>query len=141
MCLVIACTFRFSDLSLLFQLAEADIIFVQRVQVTTQTASLSADASFCVPDLTDADADTNIHNAFGDSFVSGFLKGGEFASVIAIKVHDCARIQEVKSRLETYIRSLQMTTPPAVEFDVDGETEISISVRQRGGQVQLAGRE
>lgn len=106
---------------------------MSRVQVTTLTSSLSADAKLCSLDPTVLDDDS----ICGDTFISGFLKGGEFSSIVSVKVHDKNRIGKVRAQLEMYIRSLQTITPPLAELDAAGETEISISVQWRGGQVDF----
>lgn len=124
-----------ANLTPVLKLVEADIILVLRVQATTETNILSDKTELVsVRDIGVSD----FAETFGDTFISGTLVGGEFASVISLKVGDSTKNPEVKSQLESYIRALQTKTPTFHEFDIDGETEISISLRRRGGPAQLA---
>ncbi|KAF2749688.1 hypothetical protein M011DRAFT_511702 [Sporormia fimetaria CBS 119925] len=77
---------------------------------------------------------------YGDSFISGFMEGGEFNAVISIKLNDKSKYRAVKQAIDVQLA----VGPPTLEigaqqsFDKEHSealkhTEISISVNWVGG--------
>ncbi|KAJ7483182.1 hypothetical protein FB451DRAFT_101262 [Mycena latifolia] len=72
---------------------------------------------------------------YGDSFISGFVEGGEFAALISIKLHDRSKADQIKQQLELGFSFKADLVKP---LPIDGETTIAVS--WKGGGDILDGR-
>lgn len=116
---------------------DSQLNYVVSVKVNNIDQSEPVDMEFQpIKDLT-PDRFTEV---YGDSFISGFLTGGEFNAVISIDVHDKAKLSQVKQSVD-----VQLAVGPAPVFVGAKEsinsthkkvlegTEITISVNWVGG--------
>ncbi|KAJ7219817.1 hypothetical protein B0H12DRAFT_978585, partial [Mycena haematopus] len=76
---------------------ESDINYFFQVRVTNQHIT--------APDLTEFAPIPNIpssefNRVYGDSFISGFIEGGEFNALISIKLNDRSQAKQIKGNLE-----------------------------------------
>jgi hypothetical protein len=102
-----------------------------RVKVTNQTPSAPHNFEFNPLDNVDK---ANLLDVYGDSFISGFLSGGEFVGLVNIKVHDPSRISVIKARLEAAFGAAQARGSLDVgDFNLADEIETSIFVNWCGG--------
>jgi hypothetical protein len=67
------------------QIPKSDLNLVLTVRVTNDVLNLSDEAQFNLVEGVDK---TKFSEIYGDRFISGFLRGGEFVSLISIKVRD-----------------------------------------------------
>ncbi|KAI5776497.1 hypothetical protein EDC01DRAFT_463456 [Geopyxis carbonaria] len=117
------------------QFKESDINFLIHVKVTNQTMVQQENIRF--QRLKNLPVD-KFHDVFGDTFISGFLEGGEFTSLISLKVVDRKRKEEVKDQAKIALTS--PTASPdaeraayAARKSLQENTEIAISVNWSGG--------
>lgn len=123
----------------------ADINIIVTVKVTNQTTLMRSNARF-IP-LKDIKPGTQeFHDSYGDSYISGFIQGGEFTGIISIKVLDRSNVDvtvnKIKARLDAKDNS---TTPSGFTLNsndvffsngsasVTGKTESHIHVSWMGG--------
>ncbi|KAJ6538432.1 hypothetical protein DFH09DRAFT_930393 [Mycena vulgaris] len=115
---------------------ESDINYLIQVRVTNQRLT--------APDLTEFDPIPNVpHSEFtrvyGDSFISGFIEGGEFSALISIKLKDRSKSKEIKGQLEAKVNFQAVDVAIAGELQktdsdtsIDGETTIAVSWKGGG---------
>ncbi|KAF7343735.1 hypothetical protein MSAN_01954100 [Mycena sanguinolenta] len=120
---------------------ESDINYFIQVRVTNQKLT--------APDLTDFTPIPNVpfsefNRVYGDSFISGFIEGGEFNALISIKLKDSSKATQIKAQLEAEMRfgAVEVSGTGAVDKDntssnIDGETTIAVSWRG-GGDIKDA---
>ncbi|KAK0665024.1 hypothetical protein DIS24_g318 [Lasiodiplodia hormozganensis] len=79
-------------------------------------------------------------DVYGDSFISGFLEGGEFSAVISIQVADRSRLRRVKQAVDLALAVGPSPVSIGAQESVDKDhsevlqdTEITISVNWTGG--------
>ncbi|KAJ6479052.1 hypothetical protein C8R45DRAFT_833116 [Mycena sanguinolenta] len=115
---------------------ESDINYFIQVRVTNQRLT--------APDLTDFTPIPNVpfsefNRVYGDSFVSGWVEGGEFNALISIKLSDRSTATQIKGQLEAEMRlgAVEVSGAGAVNkqntsSNIDGETTIAVSWRGGG---------
>lgn len=116
---------------------ESDINFIVSVKVTNEVPVSFGHMEFRpIPGLNPV----HFPAVYGDSFIAGFLEGGEFSAIVSIKVDDKSKISKVKLAAEVQLlpRSLIQPFSSNALLDKDNEdiwkdTEISISVSWAGG--------
>lgn len=79
-------------------------------------------------------------DVYGDSFISGFLEGGEFSAVISIQVTDRSRLRRVKQAVDLALAVGPSPVSIGAQESIDKDhsevlqdTEITISVNWTGG--------
>ncbi|CAE6476509.1 unnamed protein product [Rhizoctonia solani] len=125
------------------KIATSDINLVISVKVTNETTTLGTHPKiFEIPGLQDTveNSEARFHQVYGDSYISGFVVGGEFHATMSIKVLDRSQKNEIISDLtrklgKTKDKSLQETTNRLRDTFNDSmkQAETSISVHWRGG--------
>ncbi|KAJ7292061.1 hypothetical protein C8J57DRAFT_1044173 [Mycena rebaudengoi] len=120
---------------------ESDINYLIQVRVTNQRLS--------APDLTHFEPlahvpDSEFTRVYGDSFISGFIEGGEFNALISIKLKDRSSAKAIKGQLEVDLNftAIKVSGDAAVDksdssSNIDGETTISVSWKG-GGDIKDA---
>ncbi|KXJ88990.1 hypothetical protein Micbo1qcDRAFT_112687, partial [Microdochium bolleyi] len=120
----------------------SDINLVISVQVINQTTTLKDSAKFLQMEGVRAGS-PEFNDAFGDCYISGFIEGGDFNSIISMRCLD-------RSKTNSVIRSIKKITKTQTEpqdFSMDSygfsdglagsnalkETETTISVNWMGG--------
>ncbi|CAE6443611.1 unnamed protein product [Rhizoctonia solani] len=115
----------------------ADINAVVSVKVINQTTRLDDNPQFnTIPGV---DNDEKFHRVYGDTYISGFIEGGEFHSIISIRVLDSARKEQIISSLK---QKLANVDPKSFTFNLKSSSaftpemkhaETSIFVNWCGG--------
>jgi hypothetical protein len=110
---------------------ESEINFIIQVKVTNLTTKLPINVEFNEIPLKDPNDFTKI---YGDTFISGFLEGGEFFGLISMKVHDVSKIQKIKADLELAFSAVSGKGSGGYNTTTfSNEAETSISVNWSGG--------
>ncbi|KAF7352090.1 hypothetical protein MVEN_01171800 [Mycena venus] len=120
---------------------ESDINYFIQVRVTNQHLT--------APDLTDFAPIPNVpfsefNRVYGDSFISGFIEGGEFNALISIKLNDSSQATRIRGDLagSMGLDGIQVSAKASldkedVSSNIDGETTISVSWKG-GGDIKDA---
>ncbi|KAF7324485.1 Major facilitator superfamily MFS-1 [Mycena kentingensis (nom. inval.)] len=123
------------------KIKESDINYLISAKVVNQRLE--------APDLTQFAPLANVPaseftNVYGDSFISGFLEGGEFNALISIKAKEKSAVQKIMGQLQVNLAfaggAVQVAGTAAggkdsVNTKIDGETTISVSWKG-GGDIQ-----
>ncbi|KAK6355236.1 hypothetical protein TWF696_004350 [Orbilia brochopaga] len=114
---------------------EADLNFYIRVRVINQKVDLKEAMQFNPEWVVVEDEFTN---CFGDTFISGFVEGGEFNALLSIKVLNKSKLQDVETGIKaTFGKSLfTLDTEGKTEWekrDIDGHVEMAVSAIWSGG--------
>jgi hypothetical protein len=113
------------------KIKESDINFIIQVKVTNQTTEIHGEPEFNPIDGLTSPQFTDL---YGDTFISGFLEGGEFVGVVSVKVHDSNKIQDIKGELEIAFSAVQAKGSGTYNgSDLAKDAETSISVNWSGG--------
>ncbi|KAK6508954.1 hypothetical protein TWF481_003722 [Arthrobotrys musiformis] len=121
---------------------QSDLNVVVSVKVVNQTTILQDTSKF--KDLEGVKPGTEEFNdIYGDSFISGFIEGGDFLGVVSIKVLDRSKVGEVARELKKGMNTMKSEgeftlsdIPESGSFgsaSASRETEASISVNWMGG--------
>ncbi|KAK2810741.1 hypothetical protein FQN50_002784 [Emmonsiellopsis sp. PD_5] len=117
-------------------ISESDINFIVSVKVTNELPAHATRLEFRPMEGLDPDRFSEV---YGDCFIAGFLEGGEFSSIVSIKVNDKNKISKVKLAAEMELSATKYFKPATgAEGGVDNkdvwtDTEMSISVTWSGG--------
>ncbi|KAH7184520.1 uncharacterized protein B0J16DRAFT_397786 [Fusarium flagelliforme] len=121
----------------------SDVNLVVSVQVTNQTTTVKNDAEFKMVDGIDLGTQ-GFKDAYGDCYISGFIEGGDFSSIISIRCLDQSKTNSVTQS----IKSMTKTKDEDEDFTMDSyslegisssasdalkETEMTMSVSWMGG--------
>ncbi|KAL3490367.1 hypothetical protein BJX62DRAFT_238178 [Aspergillus germanicus] len=123
--------------------SSGDINVVLSVKVVAETTAISDLASFdqSLSNFRHMDSDT-FHDLYGDSFISGFVEGGELHGIIFVRAIDRNQKSTIESALESAMNSLNKkdftlpTSPVADNVDLEtmlSTAETTISVNWIGG--------
>ncbi|KAJ7195812.1 hypothetical protein GGX14DRAFT_674473, partial [Mycena pura] len=119
----------------------SDINYFFQVRVTNEHLT--------APDLTDFTPIPTVpfsdfNRVYGDSFISGFIEGGEFNALISIKLNDSSKATQIMGQLEGQVSLAALQVSGSAELhkdnaksEIDGETTISVSWRG-GGDIKDA---
>lgn len=79
---------------------ESDLRFYISVKVTNQSINFKDALQYNpVPGLNPQEAD-EFTKIFGDSFISGFVEGGEFNALVLMKIKNEAKLQDIKAEVK-----------------------------------------
>ena len=117
---------------------QSDLNYIVTVKVTNETSPVADKMTFNPIKELENERFTEV---FGDCFISGFTEGGEFSSIVSIKVNDKSKVSAVKAAAEAEIAvaaapGLSVGTNNAIDkhkSDVWDDTETTISVNWAGG--------
>jgi hypothetical protein len=110
---------------------DSDVNYFIQVKVTNQILRPTSMTEFCpIPNVPDSD----FARVYGDSFISGFLEGGEFNAIVSIKLKDRSKVNELKGSLKVEMNLKAATVEgeaaggkKSLESQYDGETTIAVS--------------
>lgn len=110
---------------------ESDINYYIQVKVTNQQLAPPDLTEFCpISGVTPAD----FTRVYGDSFISGFIEGGEFNALVSIKLKDRFTAKDIRGRLKAQLEftgaSADGHASPGVKKeskDIEGETTFSVA--------------
>lgn len=113
------------------KIKESDINFMVKVKVVNQNTLMRGKAEFNeIPGL----PRSKFGDIYGDTFISGFLVGGEFVAILSIKVNDQSKLQDIKASLELSFSQVQASGAGGYrEANASYSSETSISVNWSGG--------
>ncbi|KAM0424831.1 hypothetical protein ACHAPT_009887 [Fusarium lateritium] len=117
----------------------ADLNVVVTVKVTNQTTVIKENAEF--QDIKGIEPGSALFNeSYGDSYISGFIKGGEFTGIISLKVLDRSRVEStvkaIKSSLDTKDKTADGLTLNT--HGSDSSTELSAALKNTESHVSVA---
>lgn len=113
---------------------ESDLSFYIGVKVVNQTVNFKDALEFNTLRSVD------INKVYGDSFISGFVKGGEFNAFISMKVHNKAKLLDIKAEAKVALTTgpVNITAQANVGIartSLEMNTETTIQVSWSGGGV------
>ncbi|OHF00894.1 hypothetical protein CORC01_03722 [Colletotrichum orchidophilum] len=97
---------------------ESDLSFYVSVKVINQTVNFKDALEFNKLRSVDIASD-DFNKVYGDSFISGFVEGGEFNAVVSMKVHNKAKLLDIKAEAK-----VALTTGPV---DITAEANVGIA--------------
>ena len=114
---------------------ESDMNFYISVKVVNQTVNFK-DALVYNP-LRSVD-DKNFQKVYGDTFISGFLEGGEFNAIVSMKIHNKAKMTDIKAEAKVALTAgpVDITAEANVGIarsNIETNTETTIQVSWAGG--------
>jgi hypothetical protein len=120
----------------------SDLNAVISVKVTNQTITSDSNAEFLPIEGINAGSAT-FNQTYGDSYISGFVNGGEFTGIVSIKVIDRSKVaktvNEIKSALAKAKQREEVVFSPVDSMSLSGLSscmtgvESTISVAWMGG--------
>ncbi|KAF7554228.1 hypothetical protein G7Z17_g3072 [Cylindrodendrum hubeiense] len=122
----------------------ADLNIVVTVKVTNQTTVIKENAEFQNIDGIEPGS-TLFNESYGDSYISGFIQGGEFTGIISIKVLDRTQVESTVKAIKSGIDSKEKTAATELTLNTYGSdsssnlaavlknTESHVSVAWMGG--------
>ncbi|KAG9125090.1 hypothetical protein FRC07_009004 [Ceratobasidium sp. 392] len=126
------------------KLSTSDLNVIISVKVVNQTTNIDSVKHF---HAIDGVTQENFHYVYGDSYISGFIDGGEFHSLISIRVLESSQKEEVVSSLKEKLngadpKSFALNTTSQTFATELKQTETSIFVNwSGGGQIKSAGEQ
>lgn len=115
--------------------AESDLNAVLSVKVVNQTRTVQDKVKFNPVDMKNMNSEL-FHNTYGDTFISGFIEGGELHGIVSIKILEASRKTEIKKQLKSQFNgnSSEWSPTSAGELSsVMSQTEVTITVNYSGG--------
>ena len=116
---------------------DSDLNYVVSVIVNNDARASSNDMQFNEIDKLPFERFTEV---YGDSFISGFVEGGQFNAVISVKVHDKSKFKAVKQAIDIQLAVGPSPVSVGASESLNKEhrealkhTEITISVNWIGG--------
>ncbi|CZR43764.1 uncharacterized protein FPRO_07319 [Fusarium proliferatum ET1] len=117
--------------------AESDLNAVISVKVVNQTRNLRENLSFKEIAVQDMTSD-QFHEIYGNTFISGFIEGGDLHGIISIKTIDASKKSEVKNALRSQFNGTQSEWSPssnAVLGEALRQSEVTVTVNWSGGGI------
>ncbi|KAH6871545.1 hypothetical protein B0T10DRAFT_363851, partial [Thelonectria olida] len=100
----------------------ADVNIVVTVKVTNQTTLIKSNAKFIAMDGIEPGSQM-LNDAYGDSYISGFIQGGEFTGIISIKVLDRSNVELTVNKIKANVDSTN--DKPSTEFTLNTYDSLS----------------
>ena len=97
---------------------QSDLNFYISVKVINQTTNFK-DALVYNPMRSVAIGSDDFNKVYGDSFISGFVEGGEFNAIVSMTVHNKAKLMDIKAEAK-----VALTTGPV---DISAEANVGIA--------------
>lgn len=118
---------------------ESDLTFYISVKVVNQTVNFKDALEFNKLRSVDINSD-DFNKVYGDSFISGFVEGGEFNAVVSMKVHNRAKLLDIKAEAKVALTAgpVDITAEANVGIartNLEMNTETTIQVSWCGGGV------
>jgi hypothetical protein len=116
---------------------ESDLNFYISVKVVNQSINYK-DALVYNPVASVGDNQTEFNKVFGDSFISGFLEGGEFNAVVSMKVLNKAKMTNIQAeaKVALTVGAAELSANANVDIakkNISNNTETTIMVSWMGG--------
>ena len=119
------------------EFSESDLNVVISVKVINQTRNLRDNISFNQMDIKNMDSN-QFHNIYGDTFISGFIHGGDLHGIISIKTIDASKRFEVKNKLRSQFNSKNLEWSPSSNAALNEalqQAEVAVTVNWSGGGI------
>ncbi|KAJ7132375.1 hypothetical protein C8R44DRAFT_773919 [Mycena epipterygia] len=109
---------------------ESDINYLIQVCVTNRRLTAPKLTEFVrIADI----RESGLTRVYGDSFISGFIDGGELNALISIQLKDRSKEREIKGWLEVAFNPKGPQVPiMSSDVEIDGETTIAVSWKGGG---------
>ncbi|KAF9763149.1 hypothetical protein IL306_003229 [Fusarium sp. DS 682] len=117
--------------------AESDLNAVISVKVVNQTRNLRDNITFKGLGIKDMDS-ARFHDIYGDTFISGFIEGGDLHGIISIRTIDATKKSEVKNKLRSQFNGANAEWAPslsAVISEALRQAEVTVTVNWSGGGI------
>jgi hypothetical protein len=116
------------------KIQQSDLTYVLSVKVTNDITALDInDMKFNNVDKITQDQDTFI-GSYGDGFISGFIKGGEFSAIVSMVMKDTGSLKDVKANLKLDTASFNASGEGSWnKTSNDNLSEINYTVNWKGG--------
>lgn len=98
---------------------ESDLNFYISVKVTNQSINFKDALEFCPLGSVDIHDSQQLTKVFGDSFISGFLEGGEFNALVSMKILNKAKKMDIQAEAKVALT--------AGGAEVSGEANVAIA--------------
>ncbi|KAL9564490.1 hypothetical protein ACKAV7_010942 [Fusarium commune] len=92
--------------------AESDLNAVISVKVVNQTRNLRDNIAFKKLGVKNMDS-AKFHDIYGDTFISGFIEGGDLHGIISIRTIDATKKSEVKNKLRSQFNGANTEWAPS----------------------------
>ncbi|KAK6446217.1 hypothetical protein FP744_10002466 [Trichoderma asperellum] len=115
--------------------AESDLNAVISVKVVNETRNFQDNISFKEIGVKNLD-NAQFHEIYGDTFISGFIEGGELHGIISIKSLDASKKSEIKNRLRSQFNGTNSEWSSSSSADLIEalrQTEVTVTVNWSGG--------
>ncbi|KAH7376388.1 hypothetical protein B0T11DRAFT_335564 [Plectosphaerella cucumerina] len=118
---------------------ESDLSYYISVKVVNQTVNFKDALEFNKLRSVDINSD-DFNKVYGDSFISGFVEGGEFNAVVSMKVHNKAKLLDIKAEAKVALTAgpVDITAEANVGIartNLEMNTETTVQVSWCGGGV------
>ena len=105
--------------------------YLIQIKVTHQQLHAKSVTEFCpIPNIPPGD----FTRVYGDSFISGFIEGGEFTALISIKLKDRSQAKDIAGKLKANMNVKAASVDAEAEgsknslnSQIEGETTIAVS--------------
>ncbi|KAF5567606.1 hypothetical protein FPHYL_3229 [Fusarium phyllophilum] len=117
--------------------AESDLNAIISVKVVNQTRNLRENISFKNIGVKSMTSD-QFHEIYGNTFISGFIEGGDLHGIISIKTIDASKKSEVKNALRSQFNGTQSEWSPSssgVLGEALRQSEVTVTVNWSGGGI------
>ncbi|KAJ9115970.1 hypothetical protein QFC22_005113 [Naganishia vaughanmartiniae] len=98
---------------------ESDLNFYISVKVTNQSINFKDALEFCPLGSVDIHDSQQLTKVFGDTFISGFLEGGEFNALVSMKILNKAKKMDIQAEAKVALT--------AGGAEVSGEANVAIA--------------
>ena len=110
---------------------QSDLNFFVQVKVTNHIKMGADLLAFQKIDIPDPDP-AKFTAVYGDSYISGFIEGGELDAIISIQVADKSKLSLVKDHIEATL-GIHPQAQDAKEVRLPRETEVTFTINWSGG--------
>ena len=120
---------------------ESDLNFYISVKVINQSINYR-DSLVYNPVKSVGDDQDRFHKVFGDSYISGFLEGGEFNAIVSMKVLNKAKMTDIQAeaKVALTVGAAEISAQANVDIakkNISNNTETTIQVSWSGGKEEV----
>jgi hypothetical protein len=115
--------------------AESDLNAVLSVKVVNQTRNLRDNVKFNTFNVAKMDS-LQFHETYGDSFISGFIEGGDLHGIVSIKTLDASKKTELRTKLKGQSNVTNTNWTPSTSGNISQileSAEVTVTVNWSGG--------
>lgn len=116
---------------------DSDLNAVLSVKVVNQTRVLRDQVEFNPLKVSKMSSET-FHSTYGDTFISGFIEGGDLHGIVSMKIIEASRKSEIKKQIKSQFNGSNPDWSPTTSGQMSSlmsQTEVTITVNYAGGGV------